>query len=408
MHAHAKPLKKRRDDGPARREALVGSARPLGAGEERLVDDRGNRQFDPLLLRALPSPGQALDGALLLPASAVAPGRLARIRRLQVSRLADTGLVLQDDAQGRERPVPGVTRPHALCVKQGAGLAHLQPLVHMESEYPSHRAGLGRIDFKARAAGLALADQAVPVGRQRDHVQRTLPGAVDPAPTTALRDLRALVFGNHRQYLAQQHAGGRGIVRFLDADDRCAAAAELFLQQDLMGKVPAQPVDRPDQHGPDFAARDAVAQRFERRTLERRATEPVIGKLAAVRNFPAAAAAVIQNGLPLAADRLALALCLARHPQMHRQRRIAHRIRLHRPLLSLWTSCVRAPMHRRPRKHVLRRNGRTHSASGRGAFSRTTCPTSRPPPRQPGSRGRARWRAHATAAGRATGAGCAR
>ena len=119
------------------------------------------------------------------------------------------------------------------------------------------------------------------------------------APTRALRDLGALVFGDDRQDLAQQHALGRSVVGLLDAHDRGTGAGELFLQQDLMSEVAAQPVDRPHQHCLDLTARNAVTQRFERRALEGCAAEAVIGKHARVGDRPAAPAGMVQNPLTL-------------------------------------------------------------------------------------------------------------
>ena len=152
-----------------------------------------------------------------------------------------------------------MARAYALRIEPGADLVHFQPVTHIKTKDPSNDAGFGVVDLEARPARLGLADQAISVRRTCEHVQRALTSTMDLAPTRTLCDERALVFGDHRQDLAQQHALGGGVVGLLDAHNLRTGAGELFLQQDLVGKVAAQPVDRPYQHGLDLAARDAVA-----------------------------------------------------------------------------------------------------------------------------------------------------
>ena len=299
-------------------------------------------------------------------------------------------------------------RMQALLVEPAGDLVHLQPVADIEIEDPAHHAGFGFVDLEAGSACLGLPDQAVSVGRAREHVQRALAGTMDLAATRALGDLRTLVFGDHRQDLAQQHPVGCRVVRLLDAPDRRAGAGELLLQQDLVREVAAQPVDRPDQHGLDLAAGDAVTQRVKRRTLKGRAAEPVVGEHEVVGNRPAEAAAMVENRLTLTGDRLALALGLARHPQVGRDRRgHCRRWILHRSLASSWTSFVRGPGIRRLRKAAPGRHGRRPGACEQVAFSRASCPARSRPPASSMRPGCARCGARACAAGRARDAGCA-
>ena len=345
MRADTKPLEKRLLGSLAYRKALIGRPLLLCTRKQCLVNDRGNGQLDPFLPRAGRAPDQAPHGATLLSAGAIVPGAFARTHALQVGRFPDVGLVSQNDRYGRAGPMPRMARAYALRIESGADLVHFQPLAHIELKDPAHHAGFGVVDLEARPAGLGLAEQAVSVRRSREHVQRALTGTMDLAPTRALGDLCALVFGDHRQDLAQQHAMRGGVVGLLDAHDLRTGAGELFLQQDLMGKVAAQPVDRPHQHGLDLAARDAVAERFKRRTLEGRAAEAVIGKHAGVGDRPATPAGMVQNSLTLTGDRVALSLSLARHPQVrrHRRWRACYRCSLHLCGFSSWTRCVREP-----------------------------------------------------------------
>ena len=95
---------------------------------------------------------------------------------------------------------------------------------------------------------------------------------------------------------------------------------ELLLQQHLVSEVAAQPIGGPSQDRLHLAARHRVAQRLQRRPVERRAAEPVVGEHAFLRNGPAAAAGMLQHGLTLTGDRLAVALDSTRYPQIRRDR----------------------------------------------------------------------------------------
>ena len=213
-----------------------------------------------------------------------------------------------------------MARPNAFRVQPPRHRVHLETLAHVEVVDAAHDTRLGLVDFEPRAARVGLADQAMAVGRSRDHVQRTLARAVDlPAPRP-LRDLRALVLGDGRQHLPQQHALRRRVVGFLDEDDPRALATELLLQQHLVGEVAAQPIGGPSHDRLHLAARHRVAQRLQRRSVERRAAEPVVGEHAFPGDRPAAAASVRQHGLTLTGDRLAVALDSTRHPQIRRHR----------------------------------------------------------------------------------------
>ena len=156
-------------------------------------------------------------------------GSLARTHGLQVGGFADIGFVPQNDGHGRARPMLRMTRAYALRIEPGADLVHFQPVADIEVVDPAHDARFGVVDLQACPACLGLANEAVSVGRARKHVQRALTGTMDLAPTRALGDLGALVFGDDRQDLTQQHALGRCVVGLLDARDRGAGAGELFL-----------------------------------------------------------------------------------------------------------------------------------------------------------------------------------
>ena len=243
MHADAQPLRKRRLDGLARRETPVGRTLLLCACEDGRIHDGGNGQFDPVLPRTRYAPGQAPDGTALPTTGSVVPDPSARPHWLQMGCLADVGLVPQDDRHGRNRPAARMARTQALRVEPGGDLVHRQSVAGMETEDPAHDTGFAFVDLEAGTAGLGPADQTISVGCPREHVQRALTGTVDFAATRALGDLRALTFGNHRQDLAQQRSVGRAVVRLLNTAERRTASGEHLLQQDLMGKVAAQPVD---------------------------------------------------------------------------------------------------------------------------------------------------------------------
>ena len=177
-----------------------------------------------------------------------------------------------------------------------------------------------------------------------------------------------------------------------------------------MSEVAAQPVDRPHQHRLDLAACNAVAQRFQRRTLEGCAAEAVIGEHACVGNQPAAPACMVQNRLMLTGDRLASALNLARHPQVrrHRPRRTRHRYFFHPCYVSSWTRIVREPGRRRLLRDVLARSGRRLGAAECAASGLTPCRENSRLPAPPESPGFGPSCARVRAAAPAEGAGCAR
>ena len=88
---------------------------------------------------------------------------------------------------------------------------------------------------------------------------------------------------------------GRAIVGFLGEDDLHPRAVKLFLQQHLVGKIAAQTVHGPDQDRLDPAACNRVAQGFQRGTIQRRATETVVGEHVLHRDDPTAAVRVFQH-----------------------------------------------------------------------------------------------------------------
>ena len=205
LGAHAKPLEQRRIGRLARREAPILRPPPLCPREDGRLDDGRNGQLDPFLARAHGAPGQAPNRPRLAPAGTVAARRLARADGLQVGRPPHIGLVPQNDGDGRGRPALRMARPDTIRVQPPRHPMHLETLAHIlahiEVVDAAHDGRLGLVDFEPRTARLGLADQAITVGRSRDHVQRTLTGAVDlPAPRP-FRDLRALVLGDGRQHL---------------------------------------------------------------------------------------------------------------------------------------------------------------------------------------------------------------
>ena len=93
----------------------------------------------------------------------------------------------------------------------------------------------------------------------------------------ALRDLRALVLGNHPLELAQQlvlrRAGPHGLLEKHDLDP---AAREFFQQQHLVGVAAREPVRRKTEHHLEATLERPVAEPLQRRALQARAREPVV------------------------------------------------------------------------------------------------------------------------------------
>ena len=230
------------------------------------------------------------------------------------------------------------------------------------------------------------------------------------APPGALSDLGALVLGDGRQHLPQQHPLRRRIVRRLDKDDVRTVAGELFLEQHLVGELAAEPVGGPGHHRVHFPARHRIAQRLQCRPVERGPAETIVGEHVCPGHHPAPVARIPQHRLTLTGDRLAFALDPTRHPQIRRHRSRCWPQRFHAHVLLLRpTRCVPEPTARTLRRGAVRRAGRTLGRAGCASSDAMVPGTEMPSaPARPANPGCGPCVAPVPEVARPAAAGCAR
>ena len=157
-----------------------------------VVDDRGHRDRDPVLARALAQAGLAAASRALDPFVAVVVDR------------ADVRLVAQHSVNCRRSPLRLAGRRWDRSVTQlKRELANRQAPLDVRCEDLAHDLGLGFEDLDPGSSPIGIDDSAVPVG---DFPERDFSGAgaVELAATVALGHLGLLVLGDHALHLDQQ------------------------------------------------------------------------------------------------------------------------------------------------------------------------------------------------------------
>ena len=194
------------------------------------------------------------------------------------------------------------------------------------------------------------------------------------AATAALRDLRALVLGDHPLKLAQQLVLGRpGALGLLGEDDLHAGALELFEQQHLIGVAAREAVRCVAQQHLERALDSAIAQPLKRRAPKRRARNALVLENEVLWHQQTARVGQLTQRGGLAVDRLLPTLALGGHPgvdRRHPARRLVRRrdraAAAHRPSARcLPRDAARAPRSRRPAPAWRRRGGHRRTRSQR-------------------------------------------
>ena len=243
----------------ARTELLIRSMAGLRAGEGRRVDERGNRDRDPLGWRSRRSPpasGPALGGGDGGPAGGV------------VVEHPEVGLTAHEPVHGGLAPLRAAAgRGVALTDQPPGDLADGHAVVGVPGKHLADHRGLRVIYHQVRRAAVLAGDAAVAVGNAVPN-DLPLPGPIELPPAIAFRDLGALVFGDRPLDLHQQQRVrivGRGL---REEDHRDRETLELLQQEKQVRILAGQPVGVMYQHRIERAGVCPVAEPVELRTSQ--------------------------------------------------------------------------------------------------------------------------------------------
>ena len=368
-------LQQRRAFGVALGEVRVVSEPGLGEFERLLGDERRDGDQRPLL------------GGLVLPRGAAAVALTARAggarwRAVPIERLglAERGLAAVGGvAQHRphRRAIPhrlARSGQHAALREPAGDLADRGAVLYVAGEHLAHDLRLGLVDLPETLDLLALLDVPEAVGRARHDRLGAAAGAVQLAAAGALADLCPLILSNHPLELAQQLVlGCAAPLGLLGEAHLHAGASELLEQQHLVGVATREAIGRVAEQHFEAALRGAVAQTLERRTLKRRAGEPVVLEHQILRDQQPARGGELTQSDGLALNRLVLALALGGHSGVDRghaarlpvrfQDHVAHH---HHPFVGCLSSgAARAPQSRTPAPAARRPAGHRRTRSQR-------------------------------------------
>ena len=228
------------------------------------IDDRRDRDRDPLLARTLALAGQAPASVTLDPFVTV------------VVDDADVRLVAQQAVERGGSPLRLAARRRDPAVAQlKRDLPHRPAPLNVGVD----DLGLGLVDLDPRSSAVGIDNAAVAVGAlpERDLAGA---GAVELAATVALGDLGLLVLGDHSLHLDQQCR--------LRIVARCRALQEVngdpealqFLEdQDLVGVGARETIDTQTQHALEHARLGRVAQAVKRVAIQPRTRVPIVDEL---------------------------------------------------------------------------------------------------------------------------------
>ncbi len=211
------PLQQRRALGVARRDDPVALQSLLNQFELLGGHERRYRDRLPLLGRRMLArgPGGALSPQARLTRGA--DGRAGRVR-LAVGSLPGIRGIAEHPPDGGVVPArPAGPGRHALLREPARDLRDRLAVLEVATEDLAYDRRLGLVDLEERVRVLGALHIAVAIRRASHDRHRAGPSAMQLPATTALRDLRPLVLGDHSLELAQQlilrGAGALGLLR---------------------------------------------------------------------------------------------------------------------------------------------------------------------------------------------------